>query len=113
MSARKPESEKKYQEEKSKQPAGFCFICEKELLKEEFNYWVILKNRFPYDNLTEIHDLLCVKRHISSEEELTFEETKELYEIKKGLKKYSSVIFNLPQNQSLKGHLHFHLIKID
>jgi diadenosine tetraphosphate (Ap4A) HIT family hydrolase len=112
MSARKKESEKAYLEYKKKLPAGFCPMCERELLVKEYKHWIITKNRFPYDAITNKHDMLSPKRHIGEKEQLTFEEVKELREIEKTIEGYTSIIYNLPQNQSVKGHLHYHLINV-
>jgi len=108
ISLRKKESEKIYQE---REKGKGCFICNRDLLSGEYEYWVVVKNKYPYDAIASRHDLLCPKRHISTREELTFAELAELEEIRKANSDiYSFEMWNYPSKQTHKVHFHLHLL---
>jgi diadenosine tetraphosphate (Ap4A) HIT family hydrolase len=79
-------------------------------LKEEFAYWVIIPNNYPYDAIFAKHDLLVPKRYFCEAEDMTEDEYNELLEIKSQLaEKYSSLFENLRNWRSVK-HYHLHLV---
>jgi hypothetical protein len=111
---RKPEDEKFYQEQKALQDPNFCFACAKDLIRKEFIYWFICENRYSYTGLMGKHDLLVVKRHVRSIEELTRKEILEWTSIFYQLNnthpgKYHQMTYNFPERQSCKFHFHLHL----
>ncbi len=112
---RTPEAEHFYQEQKGLQDPNWCFLCARDLLRQEFRHWFICENRYPYTEITKRHDLLAPKRHIKSIEELTKEEFEELKSILfqincRQLGKYDQVQYNVPEKQSCKFHFHLQLL---
>lgn len=111
---RTEEGEKFYQEQKSLQDPNWCFLCARDLIRQEFRHWFICENRYPYILTNKKHDLLAPKRHIKEIEELTQEELQELFSIlyqinHRQLGKYDRVCYNVPIKQSCKFHFHLHL----
>ncbi len=97
---------------KNPQNYNTCIFCAKELLIKEFKYWMILKNRFPYDRIYEKSHMLAVKRHAASEADLTVNEIMELRMIKKDhLKNYHVLLENVGARISIKDHFHLHILK--
>jgi len=107
---RTKKQEEFYQRNKKKNNSS-CPFCEKDLLVIEFKYWIILNNRYPYNNTT-CH-LLCPKRHIEFSSELKIKEFYELEYLKKNYfdKHYDVIVENIGKNKSIKNHYHLHLIK--
>ena len=104
---RKPESEKKYQEEKKS--VSVCPFCTEEAIHSWKN-WSLVPNRYPYDLVANKHDLLILKAHRSepNKEELTeFEEIKKM----KFTSEYHCLIENFAQRQSVPGHFHIHILR--
>lgn len=87
-----------------------CVLCDAPSVKE-FNYWRIIKNKFPYDRIAQVHDMLLPKRCVR-EEEFTTEEIQEFKEIKKGYieEHYGYMIEPTFKNKSVPEHFHIHLI---
>ena len=116
LTLRTEEGEAFYQSQKKLQDKNFCFLCERDLLRREFKYWFICENRYPYTRVSEKHDLLAIKRHIKTLEELTKEEYDELesiiYQICRRQIDYDQILFNVPHKQSNPFHFHLHLIKL-
>lgn len=78
---------------------------------KEFNHWLLIPNRFPYDFITEKHEMLVPKRLFGSLGEANQEELHELNVIKKELgKEYHYIMESI--NPSVFRHLHLHVIKI-
>ena len=109
---RTAKEEKEYQQWRIRNDKNYCPFCRKDLLIKEYEFWIILENRFPYKN-TEKHHLLAPKRHLKRKEYLTADEAKELEKIERELEKsseFSYIRLNFPHEQSIPGHLHYHLI---
>jgi diadenosine tetraphosphate (Ap4A) HIT family hydrolase len=111
---RKPESEAIYGEFKKRMDKNYCPFCNRDLMRREFKYWIIVENRFPYDKVFKRHDILACKRHIKEWTEMTKDEWAELksieYQIMNGeVGDYNLVIINVPKDRSIPRHLHFHL----
>jgi hypothetical protein len=89
-----------------------CVLCEKESL-QEFQYWRIIENMFPYDKVAKAHNMILPKRHIV-ETELSAEEVKELRDIKEKhlQKEYDFMIEAMPKMKSIPQHFHIHLIEV-
>ena len=108
---RLPESEAKYQAEREARTAGRCPMCEAPVI-EEWKYWKIIKNEYPYDLVAEKHDLLVLKEHsdtITRNAWIELNESKYIFEF--APYEYHCVIENMPVRQSVPGHFHYHLIR--
>ncbi len=91
-----------------------CPFCEKTKNDaiEDFKYWLIVKNDFPYYN-TKKHYLAIPKRHIKNIWELN---NNEWIEIKNIMNKYTQKwytlllrVYGFNKHSSVQ-HIHFHLI---
>lgn len=110
-SFRTPEKQAEYKEiRKHFKNAHVCALCEKTSI-EEYEYWRIVKNDYPYDKIAKIHNMLIPKRHVT-EEEFNIEEERELKEIKKKLldSNYEFIIEATKHKKSIPEHFHLHLI---
>jgi diadenosine tetraphosphate (Ap4A) HIT family hydrolase len=90
-----------------------CPICaDTQSITQEYEYWVIMKNAFPYDRYFTKSDMLALKRH-ATEADMTPEERAELTKIKPELAEtYDHILENLPKQQSIPGHYHVHLVTV-
>ena len=108
--------EKKYMAIKKKEHKDYCFLCAKDMLREEFKLWFICGNRYPYTQVAEKHDLLAPIRHVKDFSELTEPEIFELIGIMSRVHGrelgYDQVLFNIPHRQSNPFHFHLHLIRL-
>ncbi|MDP3953262.1 MAG: hypothetical protein Q8P99_00340 [bacterium] len=108
------ESQEKY--EAFKKEGGLnngCGLCEADSIKE-FDYWRLIKNKFPYDRIAEVHDMIIPKRHIR-ENDLSESEKTELLEIKNGDyigNNYHFIIEATTGVKSIPTHFHLHLTRI-
>ena len=83
--------------------------------KEEWKYWRLVTNEFPYDVIASEHDLLIPKRVVSDLDGLNLQEKKELDVIFKSLDKrmtYDAILLAFPWSRTVDSHLHFHLLRI-
>jgi hypothetical protein len=114
MSLRTKALLKKYEADRAKKTSGDCPFCvADEIVKKEFNYWQIISNKYPYNKLAKLNDILMLKRHVGNERELTKKEALELLEIKTKYlptSQYKVIYENLPAQQSIQGHYHIHLL---
>lgn len=89
------------------------FLDWKSRLIKEFESWVIIENKYPYDAIAITSHLICTKREVAFKWELlTEEERDELERIKKdylGLH-YNVIWENLPKGQTVPGHFHLNLL---
>jgi hypothetical protein len=111
---RTEETAKKYKLAKeSGKPNSGCRLCDDLDTIEEFKYWRLVPNKFPYDRYYSTSHMLQTLRHVS-EAELNEEERRELFELKKGVlaERYEQVIENLPKQSSIPHHYHVHLVVI-
>lgn len=111
---RTPDLEKVYSEFRKNTDPNYCPFCNRDLMRHEFKYWIVVDNRFPYNKAFVTHHLLAAKRHVRTWEELTREEFEELKSIEyqvmnKEFGDYDVIIINVPARQSVPRHLHFHL----
>ncbi len=89
-----------------------CIYCDKELFVREFQYWVILENRFPYDQIAELSHMLSPKRHVAREEDFTEEERLELLQIKETeMGDYDLILESTQNTKSRPEHFHLHLLR--
>lgn len=110
-SLRTEEGKKKYQEYAKAHPAaGACPLCEKESI-QDFTYWKVTENSFPYDKIAQTHHMLLPLRHVC-EDDLLPEEAEELKVIKKSFvdTNYDWMIEATHKNKSIPDHFHIHLI---
>ena len=112
------EHETEYQNYKKSLPKGFCPFCKRDLFRKEFMFWVLIENRWWYNDwvMAQNHYLLSPKRHISEFEDLSEEERKEFFLIKKFLMtseggEWESVMENLGDARSIPEHLHFQVLR--
>lgn len=90
-----------------------CILCIQDMKIKEYDHWILLKNKFPYDAYYKNHRLLATKRHIKYLSELTREEQAEfnkLIDKNEGEIKYQLKMFNAEERRSIPRHLHFHLM---
>lgn len=110
-SFRTPQKQEEYREIREHfKNSHICALCEKTSV-EEYEYWRIVKNDYPYDRIAKVHDMLIPKRHIT-EEFFNDEENLELKEIKKKLldSDYEFIIETTKQKKSIPEHFHLHLV---
>jgi diadenosine tetraphosphate (Ap4A) HIT family hydrolase len=88
-----------------------CFLCLEEAVIYE--QWKLVKNAYPYDIIAKpnTHFMLCPKRHVAEEYDLTNEEIEERncivrYDLSKA---FSCIMLNFEQARTHKSHLHYHL----
>lgn len=92
-----------------------CPFCKRdEYLLQEFHFWNVLKNKYPYKNL-EKHILLVPKRHIDHAKYLLPEELAEIPEIEKYIERYFSgedyFSFTRHTNEGKSiEHIHYHYL---
>lgn len=89
------------------------FNFKEEKVLEEFDYWYIIESRFPYDSMVRINDLLVSKRTVSNFSELTDKEHVEFHQVMDKISqsgRYDAKIENFPRSQTVKKHIHIHLI---
>lgn len=111
---RTPELEEVYAQFRKGNDKNYCPFCNRDLIRHEFEYWLVLDNRFPYNKCFKVHHLLACKRHVKDWRELTEAELKELRSIEyqvmtRRFGNYDTIIINVPVRQSVPQHLHFHL----
>lgn len=90
------------------------FDFKKETLIREFKYWVIIKNRFPYDKIARTNDMLVSKRPLQSHYDGSKEEQAEYHMIVQLLAEedfYDALIENFPKVKSVKKYAHTHLVQ--
>ncbi len=87
-----------------------CPLCNAPTV-HAFTHWRIVKNRFPYDKIAGIHDMLVPSRHIT-EKEISQEEWHELANIKNDYvhPNYQFIIEATHKVKSIPAHFHLHLI---
>ncbi len=118
QSPRTPNTEIKYQDfKKQKQAAGSdlaAFDLSEEIVVREFTHWLIIKNRFPYDNMTSVNDMLVPKRAFADYYTASEAERDEYHEIIKQLAAedyYDALVENFPRSKSVTRHNHVHLVR--
>src|SRR5438128_1151808 len=109
---RSDEMNRRYSEHKNKVDAkNDNFSDRAERTVQEFKYWLIIQNIFPYDLISSVHHLLIPKRPVPMNGDILPEEKDELLEIRKVVApNYDCIIENFPRNQSVPGQFHYHLV---
>lgn len=115
---RHPKTEKAYQEFKKEHTEDLSvlqsFNFDNETILREFEYWVLIENRFPYDRMARTNDMLVSKRPLQSHYDGTDAEQAEYDTIMKTLAAenfYDAYMENFPKIKSVKKFVHIHLIR--
>jgi len=90
-----------------------AFDFNEETILREFTHWYIIKSRFPYDTMARVNDLLVLKRPVAHHHDMTDSEAAEYQAIMDLITEenyYDALIQNFPRVQSVKHHVHVHLI---
>lgn len=118
ISPRSEETEAKYQNfKKAKIAAGddlAAFKLEDEIMVREFEHWLIIENRFPYDNMTSVNHMLIPRRNFGDYIDATEAEREEHENIRKLLSEeryYDAIVENFPRSKSVHQHVHLHLVR--
>lgn len=110
MSARREESELAYQVAKV---LGNTMPLEQEPHIGEYQYWILIKNRFPYDLLYKEHDMLIPRSGVANRINLNVNEILELNIILDTLdENYDLVFENFKHRRSVLGLFHLHLARL-
>lgn len=88
-----------------------CLFCNHTAI--DVGGWKIIPNDYPYDEIASEQLMIFPTRHLNSIFELNDYEQRRLAEIYKNvdIEGFDAVMMNFPGNQSIKGHLHLHLLK--
>ena len=118
ISPRSIETEQKYKAFKDlKRQVGEDlaeFKLEDEIVVREFDHWLIIENRFPYDNMTSVNHMLIPRRDFADLSEATGEEMVEHEAIRNALvteRYYDALVENFPRSKSVTRHVHLHLVR--
>lgn len=118
ISPRSPETEQKYQAfKKAKRAVNTdltVFDLTEEIIVREFDHWLIIENRFPYDNMTSVNHMLVPRRSFDDYYAAEDTERDEYHEIIKQLAAenyYDAIVENLPRSKSVSRHNHIHLVR--
>ena len=87
-----------------------CLLCERAAL-HTFEYWKIIENKYPYDRVALVHEMILPLRHTDGCD-LSEAEKAELEVLKKTFLNdhYHFIVEALPKTKSIPAHLHMHLI---
>lgn len=111
---RTKEMEERYREyQKTTDFSTLCNLCHKTITVEEFKFWKITNNLFPWDKIAEIQHMAMPKRHVTFNE-LNEEEKREYENIKLGYieENYDIIAEATNKKKSIPGHFHLHLINV-
>ncbi len=81
---------------------------------KEYDYWRIIVNQFPYDNVAEVHHLLAPIEKYATEAQCPEPVAEEIQKILLELDVddyYDCIMQNFTVAQSIPAHLHYHLLK--
>jgi len=79
---------------------------------KEYDHWVVIPNFFPYDALSDVHNMLLPKRKFPNLSDASKDELVELEAIKPDLAEtYDTILENLGSTRSIGAWFHFQLIK--
>lgn len=118
ISPRSEETEAKYQQfkkEKQRENADLsAFDLNDEIVVREFEHWLIIENRFPYDNMTSVNHMLVPRRGFADFRDAEQYEQEEHEMIRNLLTEeafYDAVVENFPKSKSVTRHVHLHLVR--
>lgn len=89
------------------------FDEDKERIIHSYKHWHIITNLFPYDKITQTHNMLIPKRVFGKMADCNKEEWQEYKTILNQFeteKYYDAILENFSKNKSISRHLHLHLI---
>lgn len=93
---RDPETDLRYQTHKALGESDEMLADWQNRIVEEFTYWVIIENKFPWTRITKLHHLLIPKRRFARVEDMTTDEKAEWETIRKIVRdKYDMFIENM------------------
>lgn len=79
---------------------------------KKWDYWILVKNEFPYDKIAQTHDLLIPTRFFSDVDEMEDLELNELYDIKEELADdYDVYCEATKSSRTVPEHFHIHCIE--
>lgn len=108
MSLRTPTTKIAYQ---AALAAGKMFDSTRATHLEEWTYWMLVENEYPYDLIASKHHLLVPYRPVKSRDELLYMEESELRNILRAVTpNYDAYLENFPRHQSVQSHFHIHLL---
>lgn len=111
ITLRTPENEARYQEYLRTVSPNYCFFCANNPTKpspDNFKFFFLIENDYPYDAFYKDHYILALKRHVMKLKE---EEEVELkYLLRQFDGSFDQAIYNFTSRQSIKGHFHIHLL---
>ncbi len=108
---RTPKNQKRYMKYLDEQYDQSCIFCAKDLIVREYKYWILVKNKFPYDKVFKNHNMLATRRHVEELYELTDEEHQELDRLFDEIP-HNQAILNKRADRSIPRHFHLHLVTI-
>lgn len=85
----------------------------KQDLVKEFDNWVIIENKYPYDAIAKVSHILVSKREVPFKWDLLNEaEIKEFESLREHYlnEHYDLIWENLPKGQTIPGHFHLNLL---
>jgi hypothetical protein len=87
-----------------------CRLCECVAI-HTFKHWKIVDNKYPYDRVALVHEMILPLRHTDGLD-LTAQEVAELAKLKTTFlnDNYHFMVEALPKAKSIPGHFHLHLI---
>lgn len=89
------------------------FLDWRDSLVKEFEHWIIMENKYPYDAVATTTHMLATKREVAFNWDLLNEEEKKEFEkIRKEYlpEHYDAIWENLPKGQTVPGHFHLNLL---
>ncbi len=89
------------------------FNFQNEVVLHTFEHWIIIENRFPYDQIAKVNHMIVSKRPLQSHYNGTKAEQKEYRTIIMQLEKegfYDAYIENFSKVKSVKKFAHTHLV---
>lgn len=109
---RKEETAKRYDEFVANRKSDDCLLCNSDEVFKEYDSWVVMHNKFPYDRYFAKSDMLVTKRHIT-DGQLNDMELAELQRLKHDALyiDYDSIIEHFPEQKSIPEHVHYHLVQ--
>ncbi|MFT5036815.1 MAG: diadenosine tetraphosphate (Ap4A) HIT family hydrolase [Candidatus Azotimanducaceae bacterium] len=95
---------------------GRCddLVLDDETVVREFEHWLIIENRFPYDAMTSVNHMLVPRRAFSDYYKADESEREEYHTIIRELAAedyYDALVENFPRSRSITRHNHVHLVR--
>jgi hypothetical protein len=109
---RTEETAKQYRDFIANRATPECPLCTSPEVLHDYDNWILVRNKFPYDRYFEKSDMLITKRHIT-DAQLNDMELAELQRLKHDVLyiNYDSIIEHFPEQKSIPEHVHYHLVQ--